>query len=221
MNPEPSQPTRTIHHTDALQWLADQPVLEGCSVISSLPDISEFPNFTLEQWKNWFIKAAALVMSRCSDLGMSIFYQTDIKREGVWVDKGFLCQKAAEEVGHELLFHKIICRTPPGTTTHGRPAYAHMLCFSKSLRHEIKVSLPDVLPGTGKVTWTRGMGVEACKLACRLVIDNTKTHTIVDPFCGHGTVLAVANSMGLHAIGVELGGKRARTAEKLKLSDIK
>jgi cobalt-zinc-cadmium efflux system outer membrane protein len=32
----------------------------------------------------------------------------------------------------------------------------------------------------------------------------------VDPFCGHGTVLAVSNAMGLDSIGVELGGKRAR-----------
>jgi tRNA G10 N-methylase Trm11 len=38
---------------------------------------------------------------------------------------------------------------------------------------------------------------------------------VVDPFCGVGTVLAVANETGLDAIGVELNRKRARKARTL------
>jgi tRNA G10 N-methylase Trm11 len=41
---------------------------------------------------------------------------------------------------------------------------------------------------------------------------------VVDPFCGKGTVLAVANSLGLDALGVELSGKRCRAARKLSLA---
>jgi tRNA G10 N-methylase Trm11 len=36
----------------------------------------------------------------------------------------------------------------------------------------------------------------------------------VDPFCGYGTVLAVANALGLDAVGVDLSARmcaRART----------
>jgi tRNA/tmRNA/rRNA uracil-C5-methylase (TrmA/RlmC/RlmD family) len=38
---------------------------------------------------------------------------------------------------------------------------------------------------------------------------------VVDPFCGVGTVLAVANTLGLGAIGVERNRKRAEEARAL------
>jgi hypothetical protein len=45
-----------------------------------------------------------------------------------------------------------------------------------------------------------------------------ESRTVVDPFCGHGTVLAIANELGMDAIGVERGGKRARRARELQSS---
>jgi tRNA G10 N-methylase Trm11 len=42
---------------------------------------------------------------------------------------------------------------------------------------------------------------------------------VVDPFCGHGTILAVANEHGLDAVGVELSAKRARKARRLTTRD--
>jgi len=38
---------------------------------------------------------------------------------------------------------------------------------------------------------------------------------ILDPFCGVGTVLAVANRLGLDAVGVEKNRKRAEDARAL------
>jgi tRNA G10 N-methylase Trm11 len=73
------------------------------------------------------------------------------------------------------------------------------------------------LPSAGEVTGTRGMGVEACRVACRFVAEQTSTRTVVDPFCGHGTVLAVANELGLDAVGVELGRKRAKVARGMRI----
>jgi hypothetical protein len=75
-----------------------------------------------------------------------------------------------------------------------------------------------VLPDAGEVTWTRGMGVQACLLACRFILEHTPTRTVVDPFCGHGTALAVANALGLDAVGVELSRKRAKKARNLRLA---
>jgi len=214
----PPQGKRTVHCADALAWLEAQGVLAGCSLITSMPDVSEFPSFSLAEWKDWFVRTASLVLSRCPDDGVTLFYQTDIKKDGTWVDKGYLVQKAAEQSGHALLWHKIVCRTPPGSTTFGRPAYSHMLCFSRGLRADLSKSTADVLPQAGEVTWTRGMGVQACLVACRYVLENTPTRTIVDPFCGHGTVLAVANDLGLDAVGVELSRKRAKKARALRVS---
>ena len=213
----PSTPSREVHTADALAWLAGQPVLTGRALITSLPDSSEFPRLSLDGWKAWFMDAAALVMSRCPDDSVAIFFQTDVKKDGVWVDKGYLCQKAAERAGLHQLWHKIVCRAPPGLATFGRPAYSHMLCFSRGVRADLSKSTADVLPQAGEVTWTRGMGVQACLAACRYVLENTPTRTVVDPFCGHGTVLAVANDLGLDAIGVELSRKRAKKARALRM----
>jgi hypothetical protein len=38
---------------------------------------------------------------------------------------------------------------------------------------------------------------------------------IFDPFCGVGTVLAVANALGLESLGVEKNRKRAEQAQAL------
>ncbi len=63
------------------------------------------------------------------------------------------------------------------------------------------------------------MGLEACKVACQYLRDETATQTVVDPFCGRGTLLAVANCFGFDAIGVDLGAKRCRIARNLRLDD--
>ncbi|SEU22022.1 DNA methyltransferase [Stigmatella erecta] len=209
---------RTVECAEAVAWLTAQGVLAGCSAVTSLPDVSEFPALTLAGWKQWFIQAAALVMAKVPPEGVSVFYQTDVKHEGTWVDKGYLVSRAAEEAGCELLFHKVVCRRPPGTVTFGRPAYSHLLGFSRGVRLDLSQATADVLPEAGEVTWTRGMGVQACLAACRFIQAHTATRTVVDPFCGHGTVLAVANALGLDAVGVELSRKRAKKARALHLT---
>lgn len=209
---------RTVDCADALEWLSGHETLAGCSIITSLPDMSEFPSLALAEWKQWFIRAAALVMAKVPPEGVSIFYQTDVKKAGVWVDKGYLISRAAEEAGCETLWHKVVCRRAPGTVTFGRPAYSHMLCFSRGVRVDLGRATPDVLPEAGEVTWTRGMGVQACLAACRFILEHTPTRTVVDPFCGHGTVLAVANALGLGAVGVELSRKRAKKARALRVT---
>jgi hypothetical protein len=44
-----------------------------------MPDMSELFPMSLAEWKEWFVRAAALVLSRCPDGGAAIFFQTDIK----------------------------------------------------------------------------------------------------------------------------------------------
>ncbi len=216
--PEQPEGRRTVECADALEWLSGREALAGGSVITSLPDVSEFPALSLAEWKQWFIRAAALVMAKVPAEGVAIFYQTDVKKAGAWVDKGYLISKAAEEAGCETLWHKVVCRRAPGTVTFGRPAYSHMLCFSRGVRVDLGRATPDVLPEAGEVTWTRGMGVQACLAACRFIQEHTPTRTVVDPFCGHGTVLAVANALGLDAVGVELSRKRAKKARALRVA---
>jgi hypothetical protein len=215
---EPSRAaSRQVYREDALPWLRERSPLDGCSLITSLPDVSSFPELDLAGWQRWFVDAAELVLRAAPEQGVAIFYQTDIKRDGVWVDKSYLCHRAAECEGSALLWHKIACRKPAGEPSFGRPAYSHLLCYSRALRPAAAPAYPDVLVSVGAMTWSQAMGIDACRFACSYILTHTQTRTIVDPFCGYGTVLAVANNLGLDAIGVELNAKRARKSQTLQL----
>lgn len=208
---------KQIIHADAIEWLRNNE-LKDVSIITSLPDISEFPKFTLDEWKTWFIETASLVMSKCPNEGITIFYQSDIKRNGVWIDKSFLIQKAAENIGQILVAHKIVCRAPGGINTQNKTGYSHLLCFSNSPKIDLTKGFTDVLPEPGETTWERGMGIKVCRLACQMVKEYTDTRTIVDPFCGHGGVLEVANQLEMNAIGVDHKLKNTKIAGSFFLS---
>jgi len=90
------------------------------------------------------------------------------------------------------------------------------MAFSRGLRLPVKESSADVLPELGEMTWSRAMGTAACEEACRFLLRSTACRVVVDPFCGHGTALAVANAYGLDALGVERSEKRAKRARQLR-----
>jgi hypothetical protein len=206
---------RTVHQGDALQWLRAAGTLAGASVVTSLPDVSEVPALGLDGWRRWFEAAAALTMRSVPDEGVAIFFQSDVNRAGRWIDKGAMVSRAAEQAGMALLFHKIVCRKPPGTLTYGRASYSHLLGFARVLRPALRRATPDVLSDGGFQPGPKAMGVLACVDACRFVIAETTTRTIVDPFCGFGTVLAVANALGLDAMGVDLSARMCKRARQL------
>ena len=210
-------PTRRIIQAEALAWMAENPAASGTSVVTSLPDVSELPERGFEGWKAWFGEAARAVLRWVPDPGLVMFFQSDIRHGGVWVDKGYLVQRAAEAEGRTLLWHKVVCRVAPGTITHGRAGYSHLLCFSHAPREKISHPGPDVLPDAGHKPWSKAMGVSACRLACRFLKEETETRIVVDPFCGHGTALAVANLYGFEALGVELSTRKVRAARRLVL----
>jgi hypothetical protein len=210
-------PARTIHLGDALPWLRAAGTLAGASVVTSLPDLSEVPALGLDGWRRWFEAAAVLTMQSVPDEGVAIFFQSDVNRAGLWVDKGAMVSRAAERAGMAMLFHKIVCRKPPGTLTYGRASYSHLLGFARVLRPTLRRATPDVLPDGGFQPSPKSMGVAACVDACRFVLAETTTRTIVDPFCGWGTVLAVANALGLNAIGVDLSARMCKRARQLSI----
>jgi len=210
---------RKIFCEDAIAWLQQWRQTPNTSFVCSLPDFSEFNSRNMEEWKFFFIESAKLVLEAASDDCVSIFYQSDIKNQGTWVDKGFLCQKAAESLGHQLLWHKIVCRHEAGRVTYGRPSYSHILCFSKKMKvQNLARSTCDVIPHIGKQTWARGMGIEAALMIAKFVKEETPTRTLVNPFSGEGAMLAAANFYRLDAVGIERSPKRCKKSQRLSVS---
>jgi len=77
------------------------------------------------------------------------------------------------------------------------------------------LGIPDVIADAGEQKWVRAMGVRAAGHAGRFARDVVGAKIIFDPFCGVGTVLAVANRLGLDAVGVEKNRKRVEEAREL------
>jgi hypothetical protein len=209
---------RTVVHAEAVAWLTANPAPAGASIITSMPDVSELSNRSLDAWRAWFVAAATRILEWLPDDGVAIFFQSDIRHEGCWIDKGYLIMAAAERLTPRpapLIWHKIVCRHPPGSISQGRPTYSHMLCFARAPLPAVTRPGPDVLAAAGHMPWKRAMGEAACRVACRFLRDETPTRLVVDPFCGQGTALAVANAFGFEAIGVDLSTSRCRIAAEL------
>lgn len=215
--PIPSR-ARTVHCADALPWMKERGVIEGACAVTSLPDVSEV-SLALPAWRAWFLEAARQVVGLVPDDRVAVFFQSDIKHDGQWIDKGAMVVRAAEEAGARVLFHKIVCRRPPGTLTMGRPGFTHLIAVSRSRRCPDVLPIPDVIVDPGRAPWVRAMGIRAAAHAVRFARDQAGATTIVDPFCGVGTVLAVANALGLDAIGVEKARKRAEQSRELQVAE--
>ena len=100
----------------------------------------------------------------------------------------------------------------------------------------------DVLESRGDTLWARGMGYDATLLAATFCMAAFKAArrageegdgdavgdeaddgdedgrkgapTVYNPFAGEGTVLAVANAVGAHAVGIEMSPRRADKARQ-------
>jgi hypothetical protein len=205
--------SRVVHHGDGLAFLARGQLPDDHAIVTSLPDHSELPSLGVAGWRTWFVDTVALVCRTVADDAVAIFYQTDVKHDGRWIDKAHLVLCGADAATSHALWHKIVCRVAPGTATFGRPAYAHVVCVSRARRLAAGASTPDVLPSLGAMTWSRAMGAAACEMATRFVA-SIGARAIVDPFCGQGSILAAANAHGLDAIGVELSRRRVARARR-------
>lgn len=209
-------PRREVHCADAVAWMQARGTLPAACAITSLPDVSEVGR-ALPVWRAWFLEAVRLVIEAVPAESAAVFFQSDIKRDGAWIDKGAMVTRAAEEAGARVLFHKIVCRRPPGTATGGRPGYTHLIAVSRGMVCPDVLPIPDVITDAGAQKWVRAMGVRAAAHAVRFARDQVGAKVVFDPFCGVGTVPAVANALGLDAIGVELSRKRAEQARALQV----
>jgi hypothetical protein len=202
---------------DALEWLRLNPARPGCSVLTTMPDVTEC-GVPYPEWRRFFLDAARLALLATPEDGLTLFFQTDNRLEGRWVSKAAMVLQVIDELEVPLLWHKIVCRKPPGTVLLGRPGYSHILAASRGRVMPAHGGFPDVLPDLGEMPWSHSMGTRAAELCIRAIrVASPSTHTVVVPFCGIGTALAMANDHGLACIGLERNRKRAEKAKTFQL----
>ena len=200
---------RKVYCQDALKWLTKN--LENECIITSMPEMDEMA-MKIKEYEVFFRFSARLCLSSIKDDGYCIFLQTDRKHHG-WVDKGYWITDEARELGFHTVWKKIVLNKDVGRSDLFRPTYSTMLCFTK--KGAIGSLFPDVIY-SGEKTYSNAFGVDAVSLSVEYVKDQG-IKEIVDPFCGSGTTLAIANNFGLDAIGVEIDKKMCEIARKLNI----
>lgn len=195
---------------DALEWLEGQRNVG--SIVTSLPDAEEI-GATLLDWSAWYKRAVGLCLAAASPDCPVIFYQTDRKAQGQVVSKAQLCMNGAAKAGARLLWHKVVLRRGVGKVDLHRPGFTHLLAFS--MRAKPGKATPDVLE-RGRMVYPNAMGLDVARFAVGYA--GAFSRTIVDPFCGRGSVPAIADAMGFDAIGVDIDPEQCRHAEALSVS---
>jgi len=213
-------------------------------VHTRIPDACEVKNFapTQQAWEHWFLRAAGLVLEALPPHGVVIFVQTDCRdaMRGQISKFALVMQAAAEQAQSvKLLWHRVVHFGNVDENCHGCVKFSHLICFRKNLllRGDAAVEQPasngtnkngnlEPVHGLPDVLW-RGVKPRGLKNAARCfgahmthtilqwTVRQLGTHTVVDPFCGAGTVLAVGNVLGLHALGVDVSPRRVKQAQAL------
>jgi hypothetical protein len=233
---------RTIICEDALEWLKNFKGYLPGSVFTSLPDISEVPNLfggpkqNITAYKEWFTNIVTLICSKVKPSECVIFLQSDVRviadpsaheNKGIvvdWIDKSALCAEGVRRFvespgGHPMkhMWHKVCLVRALSSKSLGRPAYSHLVCFSGTeLQYPSMDFVPPDVFERGVMVWPKGIGLNAGLVGVNFVHNVLKSPCLIDPFCGHATVLALAEAVGIKStIGVEISIKRCRKAKVL------
>ena len=120
-------------------------------------------------------------------------------------------QEAAELGG---LAARLMAALPWVAGAGAAAAVLELTCFGAGTapRYDPKDSLaPDVCE-RGPQLWNRGMGLQAAHIAADFLRAQPATTEAVNLCCGVGTFVAMANAVGLDAVGVEENASRCADA---------
>lgn len=201
---------KTIICADALEYLAND--CPPCSIVTSPPEMSELQ---LEQaaFEDWYSNAIGLCIKATAPGCPVVVYSTDRKTEGQWLSKPALIMAVAKAAGWRLLWHRIVIRRGVGMVDLHRPGYTHLLAVGPPDCRP-GPALPDVIE-RGHMLYPDAMGFIPARQA--VMFAGRTSNLIVDPFCGRGTVPAVAEALGFEAIGVDIDPVQCGHAEKITL----
>lgn len=202
---------RKIICADALDWLKNH--RDVGSIVTSLPDMEE-TGFSETDYVTWFPIAARECFASASEGHPVIFYQTDRLFKGKRISKAAMLFKAAESSNTHLIWHKIALRRTAGKIDLRRPGYTHLICFGD---HKVTAgrATADVFERGGTL-YPNGMGTQAATVALQMALKHGPK--VCDPFCGRGTVPALAEAMGFKKIiGVDIDPEQVAAAKVTRL----
>lgn len=192
---------RTVYQADALDWLREN--AQRGPIVTSPPDMQETGQ-EYREWRQWYLHALYSCMAAQGENLPAVFYVTDRRYRGELLSKAGFVLRMAGQVHRKVLWHKIALRLKPGTEDSRRPGFVHVIAVGGSGCSPgfdtPSSAWPDVFD-MGPRLYKNGMGVEAARMAVGYC--SRFGSTIVNPFCGRGTVLAVAEERGLDAVGVD------------------
>jgi hypothetical protein len=183
---------------DAVEWLRCN---TADSLATVIPDADEV-DMGVEEWIPWFVTVAHRCFAATN--GPVVFVQTDRLWRGQWIDKASLVAEAA--CGEPLAWHKIALRRGVGATDLHRPTFSHMLAY----RGRPGRRTPDVIE-SGPYLWRNGAGTNVADYIAAW-LDANAVRSMLNPFCGHGTLLMAAGRFGIETLGCDLDPERATIA---------
>lgn len=193
---------------DAFDYLKE---FKQKAIITSLPDMDEI-NMDIPEWTKWITRACIQLAAALDDDGIIFFYQTNRKHKGYLIDKSWMITNCFYFLGYKKIHEKIVLKQKVNTVSLFRPAHSKIFSFSKKLTSGKGV--PEVFD-TGKMLYKNAMGYNAAKSCVNYIKKHVDTDTILDPFCGQGSVLKIANDMGMNAIGIDILKEQCKLAKKL------
>jgi 2-polyprenyl-3-methyl-5-hydroxy-6-metoxy-1,4-benzoquinol methylase len=194
---EENLPTREVYCDDANIWLLKK---RFDIMITSLPDMEEV-GATLEKWQEWIKSTCNNIVNSANNDSIIFFYQTDRKYSGRIIDKKTMISQVFLDSGYNNILSKIVLRREPNKMDLFRPTYTNLFGFSKTITSG--GTTPDVIYA-GKMIYNNAMGFNAVETCINFLKAKKITGTILDPFCGQGSVLKIANQLGYDAIGVDI-----------------
>lgn len=189
---------------DATDWLTGRRG-EG-PVVVSLPDAREV-GLSIDEWRPQFVYWAKLCLIAAS--GACVFVQTDRKHDGQLESKAGVLLAAANQMQIPLVWHKIALRKPVNSTDLHRPTYSHILAFGECRPGR---AWPDVIEH-GERSWPNGTGWNVATRIVKWLAEVAPDGPLINPFCGEGTFLRAATTVGRTAIGCDLDPQRVATAQ--------
>jgi hypothetical protein len=194
---------------DALTWLEEHQ--DVGSIVTGPPDPAEI-DLDPDAYPAWLEHAAGLCLTATSPTAVTIFAMTDRKVDGGLLSKAHVLMRTAAKLEHRLLWHKLALRRDAGKVDLFRPTYTPLLAFSREATSGR--ATPDVIPPS-KPIYANGIGVRAALALVRFAAQHSDH--LVDPFCGRGTLPALAAAEGLTATGIDLDPDQIELARRLEV----